>query len=56
MNQENVNPNYLIGPSICCTQQGFDVIDILNSNFIGGFQQQLKVVSVQHYPSSNPFL
>jgi hypothetical protein len=52
MNQDNVPEPLLLGPSICCGQVGFDVPDILSNNFIGGFMQQLKVVSVQHYPSS----
>ena len=48
------NPQILLGPSICCNVDPiispWNIDQVIAANFVSEFNNQLKVLSVQHYP------
>lgn len=47
-----LNPQALVGPSVCCQVQGFQLTDVFNAGFLNT-SNSLAVVTVQHYPNNN---
>lgn len=42
-----------IGPSTCCSREGFGLADVLNSGWLTNNVDRISQVSVQRYPSNN---
>ena len=48
------NPQILLGPSICCNVDPvispWSIDQVIAAGFVSGFNTNLKIVGVQHYP------
>lgn len=47
------NQAALVGPSVCCLKDGFQLEDVLNTGWLDQNIDYLAAVTVQHYPNNN---
>ncbi|GMK54139.1 hypothetical protein CspeluHIS016_0107250 [Cutaneotrichosporon spelunceum] len=52
-NPDVTNRQTLLGPSVCCRVEGFDITDVLSTSWLNDNIEYLAAVTVQRYPANN---